>query len=174
MRTILITGKIASGKSKVCSHLRRRGFDVYDSDARTKALYDEVPGLKAAVEDLLGVPFREISVIFSDRGKRERLEKLVYPYVLKDFELWRKAKGDATVFFESAVAMDKPQFSGIFDEVWAVEAPLALRLSRNPKVAERDALQGEITGADLTISNDGDLQALYGKIDEILKYKGLL
>ena len=54
MKTILVTGGIGSGKSEVCRHLVSRGIPVYDSDARTKRLYDEVQGLAARVDAALG------------------------------------------------------------------------------------------------------------------------
>ena len=45
METIILTGLIGSGKSAVSALLAERGIPVYDSDARTKALYDENPTL---------------------------------------------------------------------------------------------------------------------------------
>ena len=89
MKTVLVTGGIASGKSEVCRYLTSRGFEVYDSDSRTKALYDSVPGLKTRVEEAIGLPFKEIGVIFSDPAKRGKLEAVVYPEVMKDFLAWK-------------------------------------------------------------------------------------
>ena len=57
MKTVLITGGIASGKSAVCARLKALGLPVYDCDSRTKALYDEIPGLKARIEKAIGLPF---------------------------------------------------------------------------------------------------------------------
>ena len=50
MRTILVTGGIASGKSEVCAHLQAKGYPVYDCDSRTKGLYATVPGLPHLLE----------------------------------------------------------------------------------------------------------------------------
>ena len=99
MKTVLITGGIASGKSEVCRHLASKGLPVYDSDSRTKALYDSVPGMKSRVEEAIGVPFSQIAVIFEDAAKREALEAVVYPEVLKDFLAWKAAQAGPAEFF---------------------------------------------------------------------------
>lgn len=170
MKTVLITGGIASGKSEVCRWLTSKGLPVYDSDSRTKALYDSVPGLKARVEEAIGLPFAQIGVIFEDAAKREALEAVVYPEVLKDFLGWRAAQTGPVVFFESAIALEKPIFDGLWDEVWLVRAPLEQRLARNPRTAARLASQKE-TGeeqADVVIENDSSLEELHKKVDYLL------
>lgn len=170
MKTVLITGGIASGKSEVCRWLASKGLPVYDSDSRTKALYDSVPGLKARVEEAIGLPFAQIGVIFEDAAKREALEAVVYPEVLKDFLGWRAAQTGPVVFFESAIALEKPIFDGLWDEVWLVRAPLEQRLARNPRTAARLASQKE-TGeeqADVVIENDSSLEELHKKVDNLL------
>ena len=53
--TVLITGGIGSGKSAVSSILESEGIPVYDSDSRTKALYDSDLRLRENLESLLGV-----------------------------------------------------------------------------------------------------------------------
>ena len=170
MKTILVTGGIASGKSEVCRYLSSKGFAVYDSDSRTKSLYDSVPGLKKKVEEAIGVPFSQIAVIFKDAAKREALERVVYPEVLKDFTLWREKITGQAVFFESAIALEKPIFDALWDEVWLVRAPLSGRMSRNPATAERLASQKEIDPerADVIIDNDSSLEDLHKKLDNLI------
>ena len=170
MKTVLVTGGIASGKSELCRYLSSKGFAVYDSDSRTKALYDSVPGLKERVEDALGVPFSEIGIIFSDDARREKLEAVVYPEVLKDFLEWKSSQAGRAVFFESAVAASKAVFDGQWDEVWLVRAPLEARLERNPKTAGRLSSQTEVdaTQADVVIDNDSSLEELHKKVDKLI------
>ena len=171
MKTVLVTGGIASGKSEVCRYLASKGFPVYDSDSRTKALYSSVPGLKEKLEDAIGCPLEQAAKIFSDEGARARLEGVVYPEVLKDFELWRAEQSAGMVFFESAVALGKPIFNHLWDEVWLVDAPLESRMKRSPKVAERMGAQQAVdaSAADVIIVNDSSLEDLHDKIDKILK-----
>ena len=170
MKTVLVTGGIASGKSEVCRYLVQKGFPVYDSDSRTKALYTSVPGLKAKVEEAIGVPLSQAAVIFEDEKKRLALEAIVYPEVLRDFTQWRDGRSEGTVFFESAIALDKPIFDSLWDEVWLVRAPLDSRLRRNPKTAARLSSQREPdpSKADYIIENDSDIDSLHRKIDSIM------
>lgn len=171
MKTILVTGAIGSGKSEVCRYLQTKGYAVYDSDSRTKALYETVPGLKKQIEDALGIDFSRLAVIFKDSAKRETLEAIVYPLVIEDIKQWKEALvkdpsyRKRRVFVESAIATEKPLFDTLYDEVWLVEAPLEQRLARNPKAATRDALQHHSrTKANRIIVNDSTLEKLYRKI----------
>lgn len=170
MKTILVTGGIASGKSEVCRYLASKGMPVYDSDSRTKALYGSMPGLVERIEAAIGVPFAQIGIIFTDRSRREALEAVVYPEVIRDFETWRAQQTADTVFIESAVAAEKPQLRCLYDQILLVRAPLEKRLERNPNTAGRLAAQSpQSVRADYTIDNDGSLEALYAKTDEYIK-----
>lgn len=170
MKTILVTGGIASGKSEVCRYLASKGMPVYDSDSRTKALYGSMPGLVERIEAAIGVPFAQIGIIFTDRSRREALEAVVYPEVIRDFETWRAQQTADTVFIESAVAAEKPQLRCLYDQILLVRAPLEKRLERNPNTAGRLAAQSpQSVCADYTIDNDGSLEALYAKTDEYIK-----
>lgn len=171
MTKILVTGLIASGKSEVCARLASLGYPVYDSDSSTKLLYETIPGLKARIENAIGRPFSEISSIFSDSNARKALEALVYPLVLEDFRHFASNAHSETVFFESAVAFDKPQFEGVFDKIVLVRAPYTSRLERNPKVLEREAAQKEMPAefADFVIENKAGLQELHDQVDRMIK-----
>lgn len=169
MITTLVTGGIGSGKSEVCRYLASEGYPVYDCDSACKALYESVPGLKARIESELGVPFCNLGVIFSDKARRDRLEAIVFPLLLEDIEAWKLSLEGERCFIESATALDKPAFDGVYDEVWLVEADLWKRLSRNPKAAERARIQEyDSSRASVIIVNDGTINELHEKIDTIL------
>ena len=53
MKTVILTGGMGSGKSAVARYLESRGVPVYDSDARTKSLYDRDPSLIPAIKSRL-------------------------------------------------------------------------------------------------------------------------
>lgn len=169
MKSVLVTGLIGSGKSALCRELERRGYPVYDSDSRTKALYASVPGLESRIVEATGLDFAHLGEIFSDAGKLERLEAIVHPLVRSDFERFALASGSPIVFFESAIAADKSYFDGAFDKVVLVRAPRDLRVSRNPKAAVRSAFQSEPSHYDILIENNGSLEELYDRIDLLLK-----
>ncbi len=152
MITLAVTGGIGSGKSLVCSFLSEKGIPVYDSDSRTKALYDsdhilvmrmaEAVGTKITGDD--GMLDRRLlaSVIFSDSQALARIESIVHPAVLRDFLSW--ADGYAVqccgsgvserkipfVVMESAIILEKPLFKDAFDFTLLVDAPLETRIGR--------------------------------------------
>lgn len=140
MKTVLLTGPVGSGKSTVSALLREQGIPVYDSDARTKALYDRRPALVRRLEEELEVPLRNADgrldrarlaqLIFADAAAREKLESIVYPAVLQDFRRWRGRQQAPYVVLESAVALSKPVFDGVWDVAVLVTAPRELCISR--------------------------------------------
>lgn len=169
MKTTLITGGIASGKSEVCRYLSGRGLPVYDCDSRCKALYDNLPGFRDSLEKELGLPFDRWSEIFSDAALRRRLEDLVFPALVRDIRSWKDSLKAPRCFIESATALDKPELSGLWDDVWLVSAAYEVRMQRNCKVAERACIQHyDVSLSDELIVNDGTLEELYKKIDRIL------
>ena len=169
MRTILVTGPIGSGKSEVCKYLASLDFPVYECDARTKMLYSLVPGLKCSIEERLGLPWSEIGRVFSEPDKLRTLEEMVYPHVLEDLKAWKAAQKSPLLFVESAIALDKPQFDGLYDKVLLVTAPYELRVQRNPKAAERDALQTfDPARIDWTLENEGTKEELNIKIRQLI------
>ncbi|MCR5072009.1 MAG: dephospho-CoA kinase [Bacteroidales bacterium] len=169
MRTILVTGPIGSGKSEVCRYLASLDFPVYECDARTKMLYSLVPGLKCSIEERLGLPWSEIGRVFSEPDKLRTLEEMVYPHVLEDLKAWKATQKSPLLFVESAIALDKPQFDGLYDKVLLVTAPYELRVQRNPKAAERDALQTfDPARIDWTLENEGTKEELNIKIRQLI------
>lgn len=169
MRTVLVTGPIGSGKSAACRYLASLDFPVYECDARTKMLYSLVPGLKCSIEERLDLPWARIGEVFTDPGKLRTLEEMVYPYVVEDLKAWKAAQTAPLLFVESAIALDKPQFDGLWDRVVLVTAPYELRVQRNPKAAERDALQAfDPARIDFTVDNGGTLQELQLKIRQLI------
>ena len=145
MKTVILTGGMGSGKTAVASYLKGRGVPVYDSDARTKSLYDRDPSLVPALEQALDTPLQDAcgrldrkklaSLIFSDLSAKARLESLVYPAVLADFRRWKRWHRPAGwtygpvpfVVLESAVILSHPLFDGLGDRVVLVDAPESVR-----------------------------------------------
>ena len=169
MKTFLVTGPIGSGKSEVCRYLASKGYPVYDCDSRTKGLYESVPGLKSRIETALGIDWSEIGIIFSDSGRRETLERIVFPLVADDIRAWKSGLDSRLAFIESAIATEKKEFDGLYDGVLLVTADYSLRCGRNPKAAQRDSLQTfDLPGADWVLENDSTIEELHLKTDDIL------
>lgn len=164
---ILVTGLIGSGKSEVCRILQRKGFPVYDSDSRTKALYNGE--LAEEIKEKVGFDLAHLYQIFDFPEKLLELEKMVHPRVLDDFREFASASGAKVVFFESAIAAEKPLFAKEFDKVLLVRADRDLRLSRNPKASGREDFQKEPDRFDFLIENNGSIEELEHKVDLILR-----
>lgn len=183
--TVLVTGGIGSGKSAVCAHLEKCGVPVYYADARTKDLYRTDSRLVGALENALGVSLRNgdgdfcksrlADVIFSDTECLSKVEAIVHPTVLRDFEAWKSGMTECEIVcMESAIALSKPLFRGCFDVSVEVVAPEELRISR---VMSRDGLsETQVTSrvrnqseckADYVIRNTGSLENLHIETDRI-------
>ena len=168
--TLLVTGPIGSGKSEVCSYLSSKGVPVYDCDSRTKMLYSLVPGLKCDIECALGIRWEQIGIIFEDEAKRKTLESIVYPLLSEDIRSWKLNNASHSLLvIESALALGRSVFDGLWDKVLMVDAPYELRVQRNPKAAERSHLQKfDLQKVDYIIENDSDINELINKTEQLL------
>lgn len=170
MKTVLITGPIGGGKSVARKYLESKGWPVYDCDSRCKALYETVPGFKGRIEETLGIPFGNLRIIFDKPELKARLEALVYPLMAEDIRRWKAAQTASIAFVESATALGRPEFDGLFDTVLLITAPAALRAARNPESAIRSRLQHFPRAlVNRTIRNTGTVEQLKTKIDNYLK-----
>lgn len=195
--TLLITGGIGSGKSLVSRYMEELGVSVYDSDSRTKALYEGE--LLSRLETALGTRLRTeegrfdkralARLIFSDNVNMSKMERVVYPAVIEDFEAWKNEvsggvsedigkSGGKIVAMESALALTKPAFIGIFDIVLAVRAPEELRVKRAcerdgvDEAAVRERIRNQsvdVSAADYIIDNDGTPEELRAKTEAVLR-----
>ncbi|MGM9774384.1 MAG: dephospho-CoA kinase [Candidatus Egerieousia sp.] len=146
MITLGCTGGIGSGKSFVSKFFVRSGIPVYDSDSRTKTLYDEDKELLSGLVRLLGSGIvcdgrldrkAMASIIFNDAAVMDKIRKFVYPYVMKDFTKWKEGYVGKVPFvvMESAVLLEDEYVRNYVDKVLVVTAPLDVRVAR---VMERD------------------------------------
>lgn len=184
--TILITGGIGSGKSVVSGILRGRGIPVYDTDSRTKALYEGELGMR--LEEALGKKLHDAdrhfdrkalaSLIFSDRQILERVEEIVHPAVLRDFEEWKEKQECTIVCMESAIALEKPLFNDSYDFVVIVNAPEDLRIRRacnrdgSDEISVRKRVKNQkvdLQKANFIIENDGGLDKLEAQTELMLE-----
>jgi dephospho-CoA kinase len=197
MKIVVVTGGIGSGKSVVCRVMRDKGWTAqYNADARVKALYSEKAGLLESLETSLGCVLRDddgvfqprslAQVIFSDNEALKKVEALVFPALLEDFEAYRKENAGAEVIiFESATILEKPQFDGFGDVTVLVDAPLQTRLER---ACERDKASVEAVQArmanqplmnslsqgnndprvDFVLENTSGLAELESKVEELM------
>ena len=138
---LIITGGIGSGKSVAAGMLNEMyGFPVYSADVRVKELYNECPGLLDSIEAELRCSLRDkdgsfvpsllAREIFSESGALEKVETLVFPVLMDDFNKWMEEHPAGVHIMESATVMEKDFFRGFGDLALLVTAPLELRIMR--------------------------------------------
>ena len=194
MKTVILTGGMGSGKSAVCAFLKARGVSVYDSDSRTKTLYDRDPALVGRLEAVLGAGLRTAdgrldrgklaALIFSDPARKAAVEAVVHPAVLADFRRWKRwqrPKGWTYgpvpfVVLESAIILSCPVFDGVGDRTVLVDAPEEARLTRavardgsDPEAALRRirSQRFDRSRVDAVLRNDASLDALAAETDRV-------
>ena len=194
MKTVILTGGMGSGKSAVCAFLKAHGVPVYDSDSRTKSLYDRDPSLVLRLETALDTGLRTAdgrldraalaSLIFRDPARKATVEALVHPAVLADFRRWKRwhrPKGWTYgpvpfVVLESAIILSCPVFDGVGDRTVLVDAAEEVRLARavardgsDPEAALRRIRQQhfDLTRVDAVLQNDGSLADLAAETDRV-------
>ena len=194
MKTVILTGGMGSGKSAVAALLKARGVPVYDSDSRTKSLYDRDPALVGALEAALGTGLRAAdgrldraklaSLIFQDPALKAAVEAIVHPAVLADFRRWKRwhrPKGWTYgpvpfVVLESAIILSCPVFDGVGDRTVLVDASEEVRLARAvardgsaPEAVLRRIRQQrfDLSRVDAVIPNDGSLEDLAAVADRV-------
>lgn len=141
---IVLTGGIGSGKTSASEILARKyGFDVYEADKRVKDLYESHPELLARIEEALNMSCRTedgrfdpsllASRIFADENDLNKVESLVFPVLMEDFQEWKNSCEAEDFVFESATVLEKAYFKKFWDAVIIVDAPVSVRLQRASK-----------------------------------------
>ncbi|MBO5697783.1 MAG: dephospho-CoA kinase [Alistipes sp.] len=138
MYKVAITGGIGSGKSKVVELLAQRGVAAYDSDSRAKALMASSAELRAKIIECFGSEAYDGDVlnrrylaerVFNDKEALAKLNAIVHPAVMADFERWAEEQEGNYVVMESAILFEAG-LEGSFDATVSVMAPEELRLER--------------------------------------------
>lgn len=145
-----ITGGIGSGKSVVSRILAAMGFMVYDCDREARKLMDSNAAIKTALcheihpdcvdSDGRIDRCRLSEIVFRDAHALERLNGIVHAAVRNDLMEWcGRNSGHGRLFVETAI-LYQSGLDAMVDNVWAVEAPLDLRIER---VMARNSLSRE-------------------------------
>ncbi|MGB2694730.1 MAG: dephospho-CoA kinase [Dehalococcoidia bacterium] len=190
MRTIGLTGGIASGKSLVSQWLVERGAAVVDADKvgheayrRGSATFDAV--VEAFGDDIVGAD-GEIDrkalgpKVFGDEKARKRLEGIVWPAMRRMMEeriAELRAQGTEVTVLEAALLIEA-DWLPLVDEVWLVTASpdtvrerLMARNSLTPEQAE-SRIKAQLSNderrpyANVVIENDGTAEELRRVVNE--------
>jgi dephospho-CoA kinase len=190
MLLVGLTGGLGAGKSAVARMLGERGAVVIDADELSRRALE--PGTRAyqQVCDLFGDEVVEPSGVldrsaiaervFGDESLRRALESITHPEVFRlladEVETLRGT--DSIVVFDAPLLIESG-FHRACDVVVVVTAPEAAQLARvrgSRGMTEEDArarLRAQIdpadreAAADVVIPNDGTLEELERRVDEL-------
>lgn len=146
MLKVGITGGIGSGKSIVCKIFSILGISIYCADERAKFLINTNNAIQIEIKRTFGQDsFTSrgyntkyiAGLVFNNADLLARLNAIVHPHVVVDFEEWCKNQiSSKYVIHESAVLSGSNTLKAI-DRVIVVNAPTELRIDRLKK---RDGL----------------------------------
>ena len=168
-----LTGGIGAGKSYVCSLLREKGVEIYDTDNAAKRLIAQSPEIRRQLNELIGGLDKQTIAAFLLKSEENKLaiNSIVHPAVIKDFL-------DSGYEWMECAIIYEAHLEQYVDKVIAVTAPREVRIERimardgitrkeaeqwidaqypQEKVAER---------ADFVIINDGN-KDLQKQIEEL-------
>ena len=191
MRTIGLTGNVASGKTTVAERWRAAGVRVLDADRIGHDVLREDPAaLRALVEafgeEILGADGAIDRAALGERAFRsdreiERLNAIVHPPLLERLSAAIEEAGragEALVVVDAALIFEFG-FDARLDAVVLVTAPEDLRIERlrtrgldDQQIARRMASQmpdeKKVDRSDYVIVNDGPMPLLEAKADAVL------
>lgn len=192
MKNVALTGNMAAGKSAVARRWEERGVPVLKADDVARRVVEPgTPGLERVVEafgeDVLS-PDGTLdrgklrARVARDREERQRLEAILHPLIEEARQRWlaeRRAEGHDLAVSEIPLLFEVG-LEGDFDEVVFVDAPEETRLARvvsdrglgreeaRAMLAAQDPPEPKRGAADRVISNDGTLDDLHERADQVL------
>ncbi len=190
MVTVLITGRMGSGKSQILDFIKSKGYNVFEADHFVRDLLESQSPCFKTLVDLLGPSFlakgsfdRRILAqeLFQNTDKLKEVEKVIHPLVqegFKNFVEEQKKKGKEVVFYEMPL-LSREAIQDRFDYVILARCPKKLSLKRLKKKGfkEREIYlrwnnQAEeervLDLVDFIILNNGDLKFLKQQMEKVL------
>ncbi|MCY3999961.1 MAG: dephospho-CoA kinase [Bacteroidetes bacterium] len=188
VRTLGVTGGIGSGKSMVCSHLKRLGAILFEADIVARTLMESDSQVQQAVVDYFGSETYHAdgslnrpwlaSQVFDHKEHLNTLNSIIHPRVAQSFHQIQQECSSGLLVHEAALIYEA-HLEHHLDAVCVVSAPAPLRIQR---VVSRDGIsedavrarmrhqlpQHEIESrADVVLINAGDPSLLHQKTDRL-------
>ncbi len=183
---VAVTGGIGSGKSTVIGMIRKMGYPVFSADEISRTIYAD-PRIQEKIKrhfpeciSEMGIDRAKLSgIVFSDKDRLEMLNSITHPAIMENLFLEMEKSTSVLVFAEVPLLFEEG-YERRFDQVIVV---LRDRESRIASVQVRDSLSKEEVVARIKnqfdyeknkiiahtlIYNDGDLNALYQKVERAI------
>ena len=183
-----ITGGIGSGKSAVTDHLETKGITVVDADKVARVVVEPgTSGLAAIAEhfgsDILlpdgGLDRAALrKVVFDNADERKVLEGITHPRIREEIARQLSEASSPYVVLASPLLLESGQNS-FANYVVVVDVPESVQLSRtmarddNSEQLVKSIMAAQLdretrlSRADTSISNDGSLDELYTRVDDL-------
>jgi len=183
-----LTGGIGSGKSEVAGLLAKHGAVLVDSDALAReAVAPGSAGLAAVAEEFGESVLRPDgsldrarlgAIVFADPPRREKLEKIIHPYVrARAAEISTRAPRHAVVVHDVPLLTEK-HLSDLYDVVVVVDVPMEVQLDRllrrgmseadaKARIAAQATREQRLALADYVVDNSGSLAELGAEVDDL-------
>lgn len=189
MKTIIITGSIATGKSTASNYLIDKGYTVVDTDLIARQVVEpgtvglnqikEAFGESVILSD--GALDRSAlgEIIFKNETARVQLNQITHPLIFQEAERQVSVaheKGERLVFVDIPLFYEvNPEMD--YDAVWLVYIPENLQLerlmSRNTftkeealsRIASQISIEEKRLKADVVLDNSEERSNLYRQID---------
>jgi len=192
MKTIGLTGGIATGKSSASKLIRQLGHPVVDADLIAREVVEPgTPGLTEIVAffgPTILLPSGRLNreelgkLVFADEEKRKQLERILHPKIfiaLQERLHDLKELGTPYAFVEAALMVETGSYR-LYDALIVIYCTQELQIQR---VRERDSLtleeagsrinaqypqQDKIEKASLAIENNSTVEALQQTIETLI------
>jgi dephospho-CoA kinase len=133
-----VTGGIGSGKTTVCRIFRVLGVPVFVADTVARDMMENEPELRNAINQIAGKDLyttgtldrKELArIIFNRPELLRKVNGVVHPAVLKQFEEWADNSALPYVIMEAAILFEAGA-DALVDRVVTISAPVEERIAR--------------------------------------------
>jgi len=192
MPVLGLTGNLATGKSTALKLLKVKGAKIFEVDKQVHSYYRD---RKSLVYEKVKVAFPEClsrgsisrkkiaDIVFSNKSKLKKLEKIVHPVVTKDLLNWiEKNKGDKEkIYIAEVPLLFEKRLTRHFNKIILIVVKKEVLIQRIIKkysivkneVSNRLSLYrpiGEkIKGSDFIVNNSLDFKRLEKEVDLLWK-----
>ena len=148
MLIIGLTGGIGAGKTMVSNIFKTLGVPIYNSDNRAKYLMTNNNDLRKSLcsifsnkvfnNNILDTNFLS-NIVFNNALELKKLNTIVHPFVIRDFESWISKQKSKFVIKEAAILIESGAYKKV-DKIILVIADKEIRIDR---IKNRDNINKE-------------------------------
>lgn len=136
-KSIGLTGSMGSGKSLIARVFQELGAEVFYADIEAKKLYEDNDFLEEIRKEFGDIVVRDnklnraelANIVFNNRERLEKLNSMVHPKVLENYNIWLKSRNTKYVIHESAILFESG-WAKSFDKIICIDTPEDIIIER--------------------------------------------